>query len=161
MTGKQPESLDEIDWKITQLLSEDPRRPYSDISEELRTSGYELSSEGVRNRVGKILDTMSIFFMVNPIEQDWEVMVFLIGVDGGGDSKQSVYERLLDDEFWFVSRGFGTYDLYAVATVATTRDIDDLLTRVRSYDHVNEVSYLIETDRSVENSNYFPMRDGD
>lgn len=159
MNGNEPESLDEIDWKITQLLSEDPRRAYSDISEELRTSGYELSSEGVRNRVGKILDTMSIFFMVNPIEQDWEVMVFLIEVGDGSDAKESVYERLLNDEFWFVSRGFGSYDLYAVATVASTRDIDALLTRVRSFEDVVDVSYLIETDRSVENSNYFPMRD--
>jgi len=161
MSGKKPETLDEIDWKITQLLSKDPRRPYSDISQELETNGYELSSEGVRKRVQKIMETMSIFFMVNPIEQDWEVMVFLVEVSNDAEAKDAVYDRLQDDEFWFVSQGFGSFDLYAVATVATTRDIESLLRRVRSYEYVDAVSYLIETERTVENSNYFPMRDSE
>jgi len=158
VTGKQPETLDEIDWKILELLSEDPRRPYSDISERLEQVGYELSSEGTRYRVKKILNTMSIFFMVHPTEQDWEVMIFLIKIEDDIGEDERAFERFFEEEFWFVSRGFGTYDLYAVSTVASTQDIERLITRVRSFDFIEDMSYLIETDRWVESSNYFPIR---
>jgi len=161
MSNKTPESLDEIDWKILQLLSDDPRRPYSDISEELAKQGHELSSEGARHRVNKILDTMSIFFMVHPNEQDWEVLIFLINLTDDRDGKTEVSEQLMDDKFWFVSRGFGTYDIYAIATVAATEDIGELITRVRAYDHVESVSHLIETWRTLKGSNYFPIREMD
>jgi len=159
MSDKNPESLDEMDWKILQLLSEDPRRPYSDISTELANQGHELSSEGVRYRVDKILDTMSIFFMVHPNEQDWEVLVFLINLVNNRDAKTEVPEHLIQDKFWFVSRGFGNYDMYAVATVASTENIGELIAEVRTYDYVDDVSYLIETWRTVKGSNYFPIRE--
>lgn len=156
-----PAKLDEIDWEILQLLSSDPRRPYSDISNELQTRGYEMSSEGIRYRVDKILDTMSIFFMLHPNEQDWEVMIMLINVVDGAGAKESVIERVLEDKAWFVSRGFGSFDIYAIVTAATTEDIEQVLTRVRSYEEVDNVEYLIETYRKLEGSNYFPLRNLD
>lgn len=156
-----PTKLDEIDWEILQLLSNDPRRPYSDISNELQNRGYEMSSEGIRYRVDKILDTMSIFFMIHPNEQDWEVMILLINVVDEPGAKEAVVEAVFEDKVWFVSRGFGSFDVYAIATAATTEDIEHVLTQVRSYDEVENVDYLIETYRKLEGSNYFPIRNLD
>lgn len=150
--------LDEIDWEILQLLVENPRRPYSDISNNLQEKGYQMSSEGIRYRVDKILDTMSIFFMIHPNEQDWQVMILLINVIDEPEAKGNVAEKLFDDKVWFVSRGFGSFDIYAIVTAATNRDIEQVLTTVRSYEEVQNVDYLIETHRKLEGSNYFPIR---
>lgn len=162
MTAKRnPESLDEIDWEILRLLAADPRRPYSNISEKLRERGYEMSGEGIRYRVEKIFDMMSIFFMLHPNEQDWEPIIFLINVNNEPGAKERVAEELFGGKFWFVSRGFGSFDIYAIATAATTADIEELITDVRGYDHVANVDYLIETHRELEISNYFPIRNLD
>lgn len=158
---RNPPTLDEIDWEILRLLAADPRRPYSDISEELRIRGHEMSGEGIRYRVDKILDTMSIFFLLHPNEQDWEVIIFLINVDNEPGAKEQLAEELFGGKFWFVSRGFGSFDVYAIATAATTNDIEGLLTEVRGYDHVTNVDYLVETHRELEISNYFPIRNLD
>lgn len=154
-------TLDEIDWEILRLLAADPRRPYSDISEELRARDYEMSGEGIRYRVDKILDTMSIFFLLHPNEQNWEVIIFLINVDDEPNAKAELASELFGGKFWFVSRGFGSFDIYAIATAETTADIEGLLTAVRGYDHVANVEYLVETHRELEISNYFPIRNLD
>ena len=152
-------NLDAINWEILQLLAEKPRRPYRDISNKLQERGYDMTSEGIRYRVDKILDVMSIFFMVHPNEQDWEVMILLINVVNEPGAKESIADKIFGDEIWFVSRGFGSFDIYAIATAATNADIERLLTKIRNYDQVENIEYLIETERKLEVSNYFPIQD--
>ncbi len=56
--------------------------------------------------------------------------------------------------FWMNCRGLGSFDLYAVATVSSNRDADDLIDTVRTLENVSNVEYMVETDRMTTIENY-------
>lgn len=150
------ETLDEIDWEILRLLAKDPRQPYSDIANNLNERGYQMSSEGVRYRVNKIFEIMHIFFMIQPTDQNWEVIFLLIDTISEPGVKETLKDELFSDEYWLVGSGFGTYDMYAVATAESNKDIEELLIEVKSHEYVENSEYLIETSREINVTNYFP-----
>lgn len=156
--GTSVKTLDVIDWEIVRILTRDPRRPYSDIANELEQRGHELSSEAIRHRVNKILEVMSIFFMLHPNKQDWEVMILLINTVNETGGKETIMNTLLESKCWFVSRGYGSFDVYAIATAETNEDIEKIIDDVQNDPQVANVEYLIETHRRLEGSNYFPLR---
>lgn len=147
MTRNPIEGLDEIDRNIIRILSDNPREPYTDLASKLGDRGFEMTSEGVRNRVQKLLERTSVFFLLTPEEHGWEIVRFGISVDGGVDSKASVYERLASTDAWLICRGVGDFDLWAVGTVRANKDVDALVTAVREIEHVDEVYHFIETGR--------------
>jgi hypothetical protein len=57
--------------------------------------------------------------------------------------------------FWLVTRGVGTYDLYAVGMGPTMRAIDDLVTGVRELDAVERVDYSVVTERHSDLDDYY------
>ena len=133
--------------------------PYSDISELLEDRGFEMSSEGIRYRVQNLFETTSTFFMIDPEEHDWLVLRTAITVVDEHDAKEQAIDKLRDDPFWFVSSGFGSFDIYAVATAPTTNEVDDLLNDLRGIDPVADVEYFIETHRIVDINKYLPIPD--
>lgn len=152
--GDDSLDIDEIDRKIIEILASDPRRPYADITDELAADGIEMSSEGVRRRVRKLLDQMTSFFLPRPEGYDWEIFVVTIRTNDEPDAKRRAFEAVSDMDFWFVSEGFGTIDVYAIATAESIDDIDDLLVEVRTLESVAEVEHFIETDRTVNIGKY-------
>lgn len=148
------ESLDDIDRNILRILAEDPRLPYSDIAEQLKTEGHEMSSEGVRYRVSKLFDVTSIHLLTSPKEHGWNVLRMTIAVDGDNGAKDSVFEQLADMPVWLSCRVLGSFDLYAVATTASVSDADRLVTEAREIDGVKSVDYALETDRQTDIENY-------
>lgn len=78
-------------------------------------------------------------------------------VDGPG-SKQAVYELLCELPFWHVSRGIGTYDAYAVGTVETLEQLDEFVTAIREDEHVEEVEYLLVTQRNQNMEDYVDVQ---
>ena len=149
----QPDA-DELDRLILKALADGPRTPYSDIAEQLAAEGHEMSSEGVRHRVSNLLDRTSIFFLLEPEEHDWEIVRLAISVSDEPDSKAEAMEQIAEMSFWLVTRGIGTFDIYAVATAATNSRVDDLVSRVEELDSVVEVEHSIETSRDTNVDDY-------
>lgn len=149
--------LDEIDRRILEILADDPRSPYANIAAELGEYGIDMSSEGVRRRVTSIFENMTSFFLPRPERNSWEIVVVTVRTEDEAESKRAAFEEMSDLDFWFVAEGFGTIDVYGIATAKSTAEIDDLLVQVRSIDSVIEMEHFIETDREVNIANYLPV----
>ena len=149
--------IDEIDRQILELLADDPRQPYADIADELATYDIDMSSEGVRRRVTSLLENMTSFFLPRPDQNNWDVILVTARVTDEPDAKQTVFESMAEMNFWFVANGFGTFDLYGIATTRTNQEIDELVTEVRSLESVAEMDYFIETGRAVNIQKYLPV----
>ena len=149
------EGLDEIDRILLRLLSEEPRMSYSSIAKRLAAAGHEMSSEGVRNRVRKLLEMTSAFFLLAPEDHEWEILRIGLSLEDVTDAKSEVRSFLADTGFWLICDGMGTIDVYAVATSTSIADIDALLTSVRSHELVEDVDFSIETERVTDIENYF------
>lgn len=159
MVTNQISDLDEIDRIILRILAQDPRAPYSDIAERLKDEGHEMSGEGIRHRVSNILDRTSIFFLLAPEDHTWEIVRLAVrAADGEGD-KAAAFETLSDMKFWLVCRGFGDFDFYAVASAATTQEVDDLVSEVRELDVVDEVEHSLETNRRTDVNDYLDVQE--
>jgi DNA-binding Lrp family transcriptional regulator len=145
---------DEVDRIILKALANGPRTSYSDIAERLSQEGHEMSSEGVRHRVSKLLNRTSIFFLLEPEEHEWEIVRLAITVTDETDAKSTALNRISEMPFWLVTRGVGTYDIYAVATAATNSRVDELVSKVRELDVVDNVEQSIETSRDTNVDDY-------
>lgn len=84
-----------------------------------------------------------------------------MGIQDGDQSKDKVFEMLNEMNFWFLSRGFSTIDVYVVATAPSTKHIEEVLDRVRGLDGIEEVNYLVEMKRSIDLTKYLPINDND
>lgn len=153
--------MDEIDRIIMGVLANNPRTPYSEIANILKKKGYEMSSEGIRYRVTNLFEVTSTFFMIEPEEHDWHVLRLWMSINGGQKPKDDTLETIQEMDFWFLSQGFGSSDVYAVATAPSTVHIEEILDRVRGIDGVEEVNYLVETKRTIDVSKYLPITESD
>ena len=149
--------IDEIDRRILEILANDPRSPYADIADELAEYDIDMSSEGVRRRVTSLLSNMTSFFLPRPERNSWEIVLVAARTRNEADAKREAFDAMSDMDFWFVAEGFGTVDLYGIATAESNPEIDDLLVEVRALEPVTEVDYFIETDRTVNIRNYLPV----
>lgn len=155
MTDSQFENIDNIDSLILQILSLDPRAPYSEIAEELEEAGYEMSSEGIRYRVSKLLDTTEVFFLLDPEDISWEIVrIAAEAVDEAG-AKDELFEKISEMRLWHVVRGIGTYDVYAVGMAPTLSEIDELVTTIEEYDEAKRVDHIVVTDRESNMEDYY------
>jgi DNA-binding Lrp family transcriptional regulator len=159
MSPEQISDLDEIDRNILRILAKDPRAPYSDIAERIKAEGHEMSGEGIRYRVSDILEKTSIFFLLAPEQHNWEIVRLAISAGDGERDKERLFETLSEKKFWLVCRGVGSYDAYAIASAASTREVDDLITQVRELDVVERVDHSIETDRRTNVNDYLDVED--
>jgi DNA-binding Lrp family transcriptional regulator len=151
------EGLDDIDRTILRILAQDPRIPYSDIVDRLEEEGHEMSSEGIRYRVSNLYESTSILLLTAPKEHGWEVMRLFIDVDNAPDAKEETFQSLSEMSFWMTCMGMGTFDLYAVATVQSNRDADELVNQIRGLEHVTSVEHAMETDRNTDVDDYLSL----
>lgn len=151
------ESFDNIDAIILRALAENPRVPYSEITDALDEMGYKMSPEGVRYRVDKIIELTTVFFLVDPQKVSWEILRVAVVTEDTKDSKDEAFELLCKEPFWHVSRGIGTYDLYAVGSLPSLQTVDELVTRVSEADCVNKVEYIVVTGRNQDMTQYLNM----
>ena len=151
------DSFDEIDTEILQILSENPRTPYGDIQERIEEQGHEMSTEGIRYRVSKIFDRTTPFFLLDPMELDWEILrIAAKAVDEPG-SKGAAFEFISSLPFWHVSKGIGTFDLFGVGTAPTMKDIDHLVTEIEESELIESVDYLVVTERNRDMNSYLSL----
>ncbi|WP_247730315.1 Lrp/AsnC family transcriptional regulator [Halovivax limisalsi] len=156
MANPPTDGLDEIDRIILGILSEDPRTPYSDISERLERRGHEMSGEGIRYRVQNLFESTSTFFMLDPNVHDWHVLRLSITVDDAPDAKASVKETLSELPYWFISSGVGSVDIYAVRLAESLADVEESTDAVRAIEGVESVDFFLETRRETDMRKYFP-----
>ncbi|SEH18180.1 DNA-binding transcriptional regulator, Lrp family [Natronorubrum sediminis] len=153
--------VDDIDRAILKILADDPRTPYSEIARILVDKGYELSTEGVRKRVTKLLERTSPFFLLEPQEHDWEIVRLAISVTDEPGAKDALLDEIAEMPFWLVCKGIGTYDIYAVATAVSNEDVDALVQRVKEIDTVADIEFSIETSRDTNVDDYLTPRPPD
>ena len=152
-------TIDEIDRKILSILAHNPRIPYSEISDQLADQGIEMSSEGVRRRVSSLLEITTSFHLLRPNGHDWEIIMIAVQVAQEENAKQQVFDSMSEMTFWFVGGGFGTIDLYGIATVNTSEEIDELINDVRSLEQVMTADYMVETSRATNVEKYLQITD--
>lgn len=153
------ENVDDIDSIILKILESDPRAPYSEIAAQLEEAGYEMSTEGIRYRVSKLLDATTVFFLLDPEDVSWEIVriaVEAIDVEG---AKDATFEKMAEMQFWHVVRGLGSYDVYAVGMAPTLREIDELVTTIEEYEMVDRVDHIVVTDRESNMEDYYMTPD--
>lgn len=148
------ETVDEIDRRILSILAEHPRLPYSEISDKLEEADIKLSSEAVRQRVSSLFNITTNFFLVRPDSYEWEVLMVACKTRDYSGAKAEAFEAMSEMDYWFVGQGFGTLDLYAIATVDSSEKIDDLLMKTRCLEATEAVDYFIETERSTAVEKY-------
>lgn len=149
------ENFDDIDAHILRILSEDPRMPYGDIAAELANEGYEMSSEGIRHRVSKLMEATTAFFLLEPENMSWEIVRIAVRTgDAPGDKAES-FERISEMPFWHVTKGIGTYDIYAVGMAPTLADIEELVTTIREFDCVDTIDHIVVTERNSNLDDYY------
>lgn len=151
---KQWETFDKIDSIILHILAENPRKPYSEITEELAESGHDMSTEGVRYRVEKILETTTVFFLLDPQETQWELVRLAVTATDDAGAKQQTFDLVKSLPFWHVSAGLGSYDVYAVGSLPDVKAIDQTLTKIREHNSVKKVDHIVVTDRNRDMSTY-------
>lgn len=156
---RESKSIDEIDRKILSILAHDPRIPYSGISQQLADEGIEMSGEGVRQRVSALLEITTSFHLLRPDGLDWEIVMVAVEVIQEDSAKQRVFDAMSEMRFWFVGGGFGTIDLYGIATVNTNQEIDELINAVRSLEQVQTADYMVETSRATDIERYLQITD--
>lgn len=156
-SDNQWDTFDEIDSTILHSLAENPRKPYSEITDELAEFGYDMSTEGVRYRVEKILEMTTVFFLLDPQETEWELVRLAVTATDAPDAKQRTFEAVRDMPFWHVSSGLGSYDVYAVGSLPDVKTVDDTMTMIREYEFVADVDYIIVTERNRDMSSYLNM----
>lgn len=155
MVRTKLQNFDEIDSRILQILSEDPRAPYSDIAQELESYGYQMSSEGIRYRVSNLMEATTAFFLLDPDELDWEIVRLTVQTSNDPDAKTDAFERISGLPFWHVTRGIGTYDIYAVAMAPTMREIDELVTTINEFDSVVRTDHIVVTEHRSDLADYY------
>jgi len=151
----EAENIDDIDSLILQILSSDPRAPYSEIADKLKQAGHEMSSEGIRYRVSKLVDTTTVFFLLDPEDINWEIVRITVEAADEPGAKDEAFDMLADKRFWHVVRGIGTYDIYAVGMAPTLGEIDEILTEVEEADAVDRVDHIVVTERDSSMKDYY------
>lgn len=160
MGNPTPLDVDDIDRELLRLLSENPRESYKNLAELLAEEGYEMTGEGIRYRVKRLLESTETFFMLSPEEHGMEIVRIGIKLVNEPDVTGRVYGDIFAlNDVWLVSQGFGTYDLWAIATADGNPRIAELLSKIRSNDGVGEVSHFIETDRRTDIGAYLALGD--
>lgn len=147
--------FDDIDSRILRILADDPRAPYSHIAEELQNEGFQMSSEGIRYRVSNLMEATTAFFLLSPEELNWEIVRIAVTAASSSGAKQEAFEKISEMRFWHVTRGLGTFDVFAVGMAPTLHDIDELVTEVRSLDCVDQVGYTVVTERYSNLGDYY------
>jgi DNA-binding Lrp family transcriptional regulator len=154
MTDTQDVQIDEIDSVILRILAADPRAPYTDIAAQLEQEGFEMSGEGIRYRVRKLMDVTTTFFFIDLEQVSGEIVRVAVDTTNEEGAKRRAFEAISGMRFWHVTRGVGTYDVYAVGLAATLRDTDELLTAIRELDSVESVEHIVATDRTSSIEDY-------
>ncbi len=148
------DTFDEIDGVILQELAENPRIPYSELTDILAKLGYEMSAEGVRYRVDKIIELTTVFFLIDPQAVSWEVLRIAVSTKNTEGAKSDAFDLLCESPLWHVSRGIGSYDIYAVGSVPSLQMADELVTSVEEADCVSNVEYIVVTERNKDMTQY-------
>jgi len=135
--------MDDLDQQILGILRRDARTPYTEIADEVGTS------EGtVRNRVERLSDQGIIErFTISTRTGNIKAMVEVsVAVDV---NTSAVSERMADwSEVDFVWQVSGDEDVVMVVDAADTAAVNDLITRVRELDEVeNTKTRLILDER--------------
>lgn len=148
------EQLDGIDRELIRLLSQNPRESYKELAAMLAERGHEMTAEGVRYRVKRLLEFTSVFFMLEPAAHGWEIVRFGLEVENEPGALEAVYNEVFDTAVWLVCLGYGSFDLWAIATAETNERVRELLTELESIEHVDDVHFFIETGRQTDLTRY-------
>jgi len=154
MDGSIVESLDEIDREIIRILSQNPRAPYTELSDKLEERGHDMSGEGIRYRVSTLLEATSTFFLLSPAEHGWQIVRAGIEVSNQPGASEEVYQKVSDTNAWLVCQGFGSFDVWAVGTTRDNRRVQELLEEIRELPEVERVHHFMETRRNTFMQDY-------
>lgn len=114
-----------------------------------------MSSEGIRYRVSKLLDTTTMFFLLDPEDISWEIVRIAVEAVDEEGAKEETFRMLSEMRFWHIVRGLGTYDVYAVGMAPTLSEIDDLVTEVEESDSVERVDHIVVTENESSMGDYY------
>ena len=150
-------TIDEVDQQILDILTENPRATYSEISETLAEEDFEMSSEAVRQRVYSLLEITTPLFMVRPEIQGWYNMVIIVRTVEEPGAKQQTFEEMSELDYWAVGSGFGTVDVYGVAMINSLDNVETLIRNTRNIESLSSMDHIIETERFTSAKSYLQM----
>lgn len=157
-----PHALDDVDLQIMELLQQDGRLGYSEMSEQVG-----LSMSGCRVRVARLIDmgVMQIGAIMRRQQADAEVLSFGFGIVLDGDDAPVLQLLLAEPMLEFLAAGVGRYDLVATDTFRSRADFTGFLENLRDTPgvrHVDEWMHAhVRVERYQDSLNRIRARDTD
>jgi len=136
--------MDELDREILSILRRDARTPYTEIADQVGTS------EGtVRNRVDRLVDDGIIERFTVATRTGNVKSMIEVGVDVNVDT-EAVTDHIAEwpavDFVWQVS---GEEDIVVVVDAADTGEVNDLITKARDLDEVQNTKTRLILDEQL------------
>jgi DNA-binding Lrp family transcriptional regulator len=148
------DDFDELDGHIMEILVERPRAPYTEIQELLAEKGHDLSTEGIRYRVKKIIESTSVFFLIDPSTVPSEILRVTVRAENEPGAKEEAFEYITQMPFWHISRGMGTFDIFAVGSFPTIERAETVITEMRQHEAIEQVDFILVSERNRSMENY-------
>jgi DNA-binding Lrp family transcriptional regulator len=122
-----PATLDESDLELMQMLSDDGRRTFSDLAQDVG-----ISESMVRRRVSALVDNGYLFFatLVDPRALGFEVEVFVMLRVSLGELERVATALAARREVRYVSATSGFSDLACEVILRSADDLYDFTTKV-------------------------------
>ncbi|MFC7192382.1 hypothetical protein ACFQL7_22915 [Halocatena marina] len=85
----------------------------------------------------------------------WEIVRIAVKATNADSMKDEAFDRISEMPFWHVTRGIGTYDVYAVGMAPSMRKIDEFVTTIREFDCVENIEHIVVTERRSNLDDYY------
>ncbi|KUO42723.1 MAG: hypothetical protein APU95_01520 [Hadesarchaea archaeon YNP_N21] len=145
--------LDELDFKILNLLQEDAKIPYSKIAEKVK-----ISSSGVHKKIKKLIDSGVIERFVVVVNKDkvGKKLKAFIGISTSPGSCGEVINKLASRaEILEIHEVAGEHDLLAKLITEDTSKLNELLHEIDEIPGVASTRTLIVLKTEKETSSVF------
>ena len=116
--------MDELDFKIAEILAKDGRKSYREIARLLM-----VSEPTIRQRVKRMIESKKIFIkaFVN-IDEFPDILIAYIGIKQVGNANKCLEMLSEIPEVIYTVNTIGRYDLIAVMAVSSREKLADILT---------------------------------
>lgn len=143
--GIRPQPMDEIDIAIVSLLSEDGRRPFLQIADQL-----SVSESLIRMRYKNLLDKrmISVIALINPMALDYKCLAWVAIKVAMGYRVKAVADKLASlSNTTYVAICAGRFDIFTELVCTSPAQLLDVYDQtIRAWEEVSEIEVSVYMD---------------
>ena len=147
--------MDTLDSEILILLAKEPRITLNELSSRLKRKGIDISIEGVRKRVSRVLKNSLFMPFIKWEEYGLSLLTVEIKVRGGMEARKQVVDNVKKIGSFLNLFTFGNFDVIAFFTIKGKSRISSIIDRLKEIPRVKEVSHSMITEQQISLENIF------